>query len=436
MQRVNASEAAKMKGKNVFIGGWIQESRDLGGLKFLLLRDWTGTIQVTAFKKTTEKKLFDLIGSFTKESVIEVQGKVQEAKQAPNGIEVIPERIELIAKAEMPTPIDLSGKIDSDLSVRLDWRSIDLRMPKNLAVIKIEASLVKGMQEWLNENKFLQIFTPCLMGSSSESGAEVFEVKYYNKKAFLRQDPQLHRQLAIAAGIEKLYDLGPSWRAELSFTAKHLCEHRAIAVEEAFIKDELDTERTQEQLVIAGIKKVKEECKKELELLGVEVKIPKAPFPELRFPEIYDILEKKGKKLKSGSDLDSEADKILWDYVKEKFDAEFYFFDRFPFEAKPFYVMRVDSDNEWCRSVDLNCKGMELSSGGQREHRHEKIMEQIKLKGMNEKSLEWFTKFFKYGVPSHGGFAVGIERLTKQLLNLENIREATLFPRDPERLLP
>lgn len=201
----------------------------------------------------------------------------------------------------------------------------------------------------------------------------------------------------------------------------------------AFIKNEQDVMRIEEQVVVAGIKKAVEECKEELKLLNVELKVPKIPFPELKFPEIYEILKKEGKIIKKGEDLDAEEEELLWKYIQKKHKTDFYFINKFPFKIKPFYVYH---DNEYANSVDLMCKGMELSSGGQREHRYEVLMKNVKEKGMNQKSVEWFTKFFKYGVPPHGGFALGLERLTQAILSLSNIRECTLFVRDRKRLTP
>lgn len=438
IERTYTSEITeKDDGKTVLVKGWVHETRDLSKIRFLVLRDLTGMIQITALKDKTPKDVFDVIAKIPHESAISVEGKVKESKQAPGGREILPEKIDVIAKSEAKLPILVAekGTAETDLSKRLDYRSIDLRKPKNLAIFKIQSALIEGMQNYLNKEGFVQVFTPCIMGVASESGAEVFKIGYFNKHAFLRQDPQLHRQLAILGGIEKLYDIGPSWRAEKSHTTKHLCEHRTCAVELAFIKDETDTMRVEEQLVVSAIKNVIEKCKNELDLLGVNLKIPKTPFPELRFPEIYDILKKHGKDI-YGEDLDSEAEKILWEYAKKEYNADFYFFNRFPHKIKPFYVMEVDENPEWARSVDLNFKGMEMSSGGQREHRYEKLTKNIKERKMNAENVEWFTKFFKYGAPPHGGFAVGIERFTQMLLNLPNIRDATLFPRDPERTTP
>lgn len=422
---------------DVKIQGWIHDLRDIGGLKFIQLRDSTGIIQVTVDKNTAPKEVLNSLTDISPETAVIVKGKVLENPKARTGLELVPESIEIVSKSEKELPISVvEKKITTGLSKRLDWRSLDLRKLKQQAIFQVQSALLEGMQEELFKDGFTQVFTPCLMGVASESGAEVFPLIYFDREAFLRQDPQLHRQLTIAGGLKKVFDIGPAWRAEQSHTTKHLCEHRVCAVESAFIKDETDTMRIEERVIMSALKKVNEKCKKELETLGIEMKIPKAPFPELRFPEIYEIIRKKGKEIEDGEDLDSEADKILWEYVKETYDCEFYFLNRFPSSLKPFYVMKVDEEPEYARSVDLCFKGLELSSGGQREHRYEKIMEVIKEKNQSESEIEWFTKFFKYGVPPHGGFAIGIERLTMSLLDVENIRECTLFPRDPERLVP
>lgn len=422
----------KGKEERVLVKGWVHETRALGKVSFLLVRDMTGVIQIVATKDNSQFKLMNQ----SHENVISVEGKAVKSKQAPGGMEIVPEKIEVIAEAEQPLPIDVSDFSKTLIDKRLDWRSLSLRTKKSKAIFKIQGKIIEGMQEWLNAHGFYQVFTPCLMGVPSESGSEVFEVKYFGKKAFLRQDPQLHRQLTIAGGIEKLYDIGPSWRAEKSHTVRHLCEHRTCAVELAFIDSEQDTMRIEEQVVISAFKRVNEDCKKELEELGVQLKVPKAPFPEIRFPEVYKILAGMGKKIPAGEELDLEAERLLWEHVQKKYPgAEFYFLNKFPFKKKPFYVRKED-DSDYARSVDLYYKGIEMSSGGQRENRFKELMEAVKSKKLNPKSVEWFTKFFKYGVPTHGGFAIGIERITMVLLGLENVREAVLFPRDTERLTP
>lgn len=423
-------------GTSLTLKGGVSSVRDLGGLKFFMLRDSSGSVQVTIKKKDSDPDLVTIVDSLNREDVIVVMGNAKEAKMAPGGVEIIPDSIEVLSAAQTPLPIDIDSKIETGLDKRHDWRSIDLRDPRNQAIFKIQAKLVEGMGEWLNKNGYVQVFTPCLMGTASESGSDVFPVMYYDKEAFLRQDPQLHRQLVIAGGFDKIYDIGPSWRAEPSHTTRHLCEHRGAAVEKAFLKDETDTMRMEEGLVISAFERVKKDCKAELETLGIKISVPKAPFPELRFPKIYDILSKMGKKVEYPEEMDREGELLLAEHVKKKYNHDFFFINRFPFKKKPFYVMRVDDDPRWARSVDMVYRGLEMSSGGQREHRYDKIMAQVKEKKMDPAGVDWFTKNFKYGVPPHGGFCIGIERLTQQLIGIKNIRDVVLFPRTPERFLP
>ncbi|HDI74246.1 MAG TPA: aspartate--tRNA(Asn) ligase, partial [Candidatus Korarchaeota archaeon] len=392
-------------------------------------------VQLTLKRGVTPDELFELTDSLTQESVVEAYGReVKEKRAKAVDREIIPRSIRVHSVSRPKLPLDPNWKVPALLPTRLDNRPLDLRRPEVQAVFRIEASLIHGMEDWLRENGFLRVFTPAIIGAASESGAEVFRVQYFDREAYLRQDPQLHRQLTIIGGLERIYDLGVNWRAELSHTPRHLSEFRSIAVELAFIENEQDTMRVEEEMIRAGIKRVVEERSKELELLNVYLEVPKIPFPELRFPKVYDILEEMGKEVEYGEDYDTESERLLWEYVKQEYGADFFFVNRFPFKVKPFYVMK--EDDIWARSVDLLYRGLELSSGGQREHRYDVLMSQIREKGIDPKSLEWFTRFFAYGAPPHGGFAVGIERLVMKMLNLSNIKEAALFPRDPERVLP
>lgn len=430
------NEIETADGKSVVLCGWVHDIKDLARTRFIWLRDRQGIAQITIMKPEASPEILKESEALGKEDVIAVQGNPVKERIAKVGSEITPTKIELIVKAQAAVPLDISGKIESNLDARLDWRVIDLRRRENLAVFQIQSKLVEGMVEYLNQNDYLQVFTPCLLGGTSEGGAEVFKVDYFGKEAFLRQDPQLHRQLCIAAGFDKIYDLGPNWRAELSHTPRHLCEHRGMAVEFGFMNDETDMMRVEEEVVIAAIEKVKEECARELELSHVVAEIPNTPFPEIRFPEVYGILEQYGKKLPYGSDIDKEGETLLCQYVREKHKTDAFFINRFPFKVKPFYVMRVDDDPQWTRGVDLVYRDVEQSSGGQREHRYDKIMEQLKEKQVDPEGMKWFTEPFKFGVPPHGGFCLGIERFTMSFLGMQNVREATLFPRTPERLVP
>ncbi|MBI2579936.1 MAG: aspartate--tRNA(Asn) ligase [Candidatus Aenigmarchaeota archaeon] len=419
--------------QDVKIAGWVDEKRDLGSLTFILLRDGKGRIQVTVKKGSVDENLLEKFKGLKKENVIRVEGMAVASKAAPGGVEVVPKSLEVLSEVTDIIPIEMNENIQTNLDKRLDYRCVDLRSGRNRAIFRVQSTLIQEIQDFLKKEGFMQVFTPCIMGVASESGSDVFPVVYYDKEAFLRQDPQLHRQLTIAGGFERIYDVGPSWRAEPSHTTRHLCEHRTCAVEMAFIKDEYDVISLEQEMVKYALTKLKNDCRAELELLGVKIDVPDK-FPVLEFPKIYDILEELGFKAERGSDYNAEEEKALGDYVKKKYNSDFFFVNHFPFAIKPFYVMRFD--DEWARSTDLIYKGVELSSGGQREHRHDKIIEQARIKKVPTESIAWFTDFFKYGVPPHGGFAIGIERLTKQILGLENIREAVLFPRDVQRLVP
>jgi len=427
----------EMDNQEVIVMGWVRELRDIGKLKFIKLADREGFIQITVKKGDVKPKLIEKVETLGREDVIAVKGTVKKNKEAPGEREIIPIDIKILNVAEKPLPLEMeTKKTPALLDTRLDQRPLDLRKPEVMAIFKIQSKIVEGMQKFLINNGFIQVFTPCLMGASSEGGADVFVVPYFEKEAFLRQDPQLHRELVIISGFDKIFDLGPNWRAEKSNTTFHLCEHRGLAPEMGFIRDESDIMRLEEQMVVEGMKFVVENCKEELGVLNKKITIPRMPFHELRFPEIYKILRDLGLKIKDGDDLNREAENMLAGYVKEKYDSDFFFINRFPFNLKPFYVMRDDEDPKYARSVDLIYKGLEMSSGGQREHRHKELIKNVKDKKLDPKNFSWFTDFFKYGAPSVGGFCLGVERFTLKLLNLENIREAVLFTRDPERLLP
>ncbi len=423
-------------GKEVVIAGWVDNVKELPNLRFVILRDRTGVAQVTIHKKESPQELVALTEKLNLQDVISVEAFVPEKQIAKIGPEVKPKSISVLNKSETPLPIDITGTSETQLDTRLDCRVLDLRTPRSLAILQIEAKFLEGLEEYLRMNGFIQVFTPAILGGLSEGGSEVFKIDYFGSDAFLRQDPQLHRQLAIAGGLDRIYDLGPNWRAETSHTPRHLCEHRACAVELGFIKDEMDTQRIQEELMVHALNKVVKESKEQLDLISAKVEVPKTPFPEVRFPNIYEILKEYGKAVPFGEEPDREGEAILAKHVKEKTGSDIFFMNRFPSKVKPFYVMRVDDEPQWARSVDMIYRGMELSSGGQREHRHANLIAQVREKGMKESQIEWFTNNFRYGVPPHGGFAIGIERTVMQMLGVENIREVCLFPRTPERLRP
>ncbi len=436
MERSYTSDISpSMDGKTVSVAGWVESIRDLGSLKFIVLRDMSGTIQMVVKKGAVSEGVSKAAGSLSREYAVKVEGVVKKNDRASGGREMVPAKITVIEKSDSNFPTDITDKTKSHLDTRLDWRSLDLRNIKNAAIFRLQSKIVAAMHEFFQKNRFIHVFTPSIMGTPAESGSEVFPVVYFDKQAFLRQDPQLHRQLAIAGGLDRIYEIGPSWRAELSHTQKHLCEHRTCAAEIGFIENEYDVIKLEESMMVYVLEKLANGAKEELKTLNVEIKAPKTPFPVIEFPELYRILESLGKKIKYGEDMDTEAEKLLADYVMEKHGSEFFFVNKFPFKLKPFYVMR-DGDSDFARSVDMYFREIEMSSGGQRENRYDNLMKNMKDKKLNPEVLEWFTKFFRFSVPPHGGFSIGIERLTKQIANIENVREVVLFPRDPERMVP
>ena len=437
MQNPLSPEDLKSRiGKEVTLQGWVHDVRALGGISFVLLRNARGIVQIAVPKKVVKPELYELVSRLHQEDVLACTGEVKESKAARLGFEILPSSIVVIAKAASPLPLDPRGVTPASLDTRLEWRSLELRRPETSAIFKIENTVVQAFEEFLQGVGFIRAFTPSIIGGVSEGGSEVFKVDYYGKEAFLRQDPQLHRQLTIAGGFDRVYDLGTNWRAELSHTPRHLSEHRTIAPEMAFIANEGDIMRLEEGMLVRGIERVIKRCPDELGLLKLDLKVPETPFPEVDFPEVYEILQRKHKRLPRDEDLDEESKDLLATYARERFGQDYFFVNRFPSKPKPFYVMKVDDDPEFARSTDLFFGSLELSSGGQREHRHDRIMDQIREKGMDAASLKWFTEPFRYGVPPHGGFSFGIERFTARLLGIENIKEAVLFPRDPERLIP
>ena len=432
-RRYSKEISPEMEGKEVKVAGWVHEIRKLGGLRFIVLRDRKGILQVTLPKKVVSKEVFKLSGELSRESVILVKGKVKAEEKAPNGYEIIPESIEVLSKASSPLPLDPTGKVEANLDTRLDNRFIDLRKPEVRAIFLIRDAILKAGRTYLSKQGFIEVHTPAIISTASEGGTELFPIAYFEKEAFLAQSPQLYKQMLMATGLDKVYEIAKYFRAEEHDTIWHLNEITAIDCEIAFIKSEEDVLNVIENLVTEMISFVKENCKEELEILEVEVEKPKLPFPRITYDEALEILEERGLKLPFGEDLTTEAEKKLGEAMKEK-GYELYFVTRYPIKIKPFYTM--PEDKIYSRAFDLEFKGREVISGSQRIHDYELLVKMIKEKGLRVESFEHYLKAFKYGMPPHGGFGFGIERFLMLLLNLPNIREAVLFPRDRKRLTP
>jgi aspartyl-tRNA synthetase len=416
--------------------GYVFEIRNFGNLMFFIVRDQYKKEQITFFKKENPD-LFNIAKEITKESVIIVTGEKKESDQAINGYEIIPETLEIISLAEAPVPLDISGKIESNFDSRLNYRYIDLRTEENLAIFKVRSKIVRKTTDFFDNDDFININTPKMVSNGVESGSELFEIKYFEKKAYLSQSPQVYKQMMIVSGFNKVYEIGEVFRAEKSHTTRHLTEFTGIDLEVGYIDSYEDLMDLLDKYFVELFTYIKENCKKELEILKVELKIPEK-IPRITMKEAKELLREKGKDLPLNEDLDNEAEKMIGEIVKEKYNSDFVFVTEYPFSKRPFYHMcKKEIENEKItESFDLIYNGCEIATGSQREHRVSILKEQIIEKGLSLKDMDYYIKMLSYGVPAHGGIGLGLDRITQLLLNLQNVKEAVLLPRDPERLTP
>lgn len=425
----------EMKNKQVKVAGWVHDKRKLGGLLFLLVRDREGITQVTLPKKFVEPDLFETARGLNKESVVVVTGKLQEESKAPGGFEILPEKIQVISQSATPLPLDPTGKVDANLDTRLDNRVIDLRKREVNALFRIRSTALQAARKYLEKNGFIEAQSPRIISTASEGGTELFPVAFFDKEAFLAQSPQLYKQMMMGTGFDKVYEIATYFRAEEHDTIWHLNEITAIDCEIAFIDDENDVMDLIENLICEMVQGIRENCKAQLELLGKDIPEPRRPFPRVIYDDAVKMLEDAGLKLPWGEDMTTEAEKKLGVIMKEK-GHELYFITKYPLEIKPFYTMPSLEDPELSNSFDLEMKGREMISGSQRVHNYDLLVERIKAKDLRPQSFGAYLDAFRFGMPPHGGFGLGIERFLMLLLDLENIREGVLFPRDRKRLTP
>jgi aspartyl-tRNA synthetase len=417
-----------LDGKHVRAAGWVENVRKVGKIAFLKVRDREGTFQVT-LPQDKVGALFGKVDEVSLESVVGVEGIVRASKQAPNGVEIIPSKLEILSKARSPLPMDVSGKIESELETRLDSRFMDLRMPRTAAVFGFRSVLQNGIREFFENEGFVEVHTPKIVMAGAEGGATLFPIDYFGQKAYLAQSPQLYKQSLMSTGLDRVYEIGPVFRAEPSATTRHLSEFTGLDFEMAFIDSMEDVLDIIERMIAFSVGHAAKHGKEYLEVLGVTLRAPKTPFKRITFDRAKAMLEEKGKKV--GDDLDSEAERALGELVKD----DFYFITEYPASIKPFYIMeKPGSDASW--SFDLDCRGTEIASGGQREHRFETLVARMKKHRLNPDAFSFYLSAFKYGMPPHGGMGLGLDRLVQKLLGLGNVREAVLFPRDRVRLVP
>ncbi len=414
-------------GSKIRIAGWVEDIRNLGGIAFIIIRDRTGRMQVTSIKKENPE-IFSELTSLTRESVISVSGTCQKNERVMNGWELMPEEISVFSKAETPLPMGVIDKVNVDFDTRLDNRIIDLRRDEVKAIFMIRHSFIGYASEFLRKKGFIEVHTPKISSASSEGGTEVFKINYFDRDAYLVQSPQLYKQMLMASGLDKVYEIAWYFRAEEHDTSRHLNESTAIDMEMSFIEDEEDVMRIAEEMTDYAIQKILDENSREIEILNIEIDMPSLPYPRISYDEVVEILQKEIE-FKWGDDLGTDEENIL----AEKLDYEIYFIKKFPLEAKPFYAM---PSGKYARAFDLEYRGMEIASGAQRIHGYDMLTKRMEEKGLNIENFSDYLKPFRYGMPPHGGFGYGIERFLMRLLNLGNIRECILFPRDRKRLRP
>ncbi|MCD6513945.1 MAG: aspartate--tRNA(Asn) ligase [Candidatus Asgardarchaeum sp.] len=420
----------------VVLYGWVHRIRDVGKLKFILLRDRSGIIQLVVKKGEISDSEFSQIKKLTPESAIIVKGHVKANPNVKKGVEVLVNDLNIVSLSATPLPLDVTETVPALFDTRYDNRPIDLRKPRNQAIFMVRSILVNALREFFIKNGFIEIHTPKIVAEATEGGANVFRVKYFEYDVYLAQSPQLYKQLMLVAGFDKVFEVAPAYRAEEHNTPRHLNEYISIDAEIAWIKSHEDVMQVLENAVAFAIDEVIKHGKQYLELLEVEVTRPSLPFKRVTYSEALDLLSSEGKEIPFGEDIDTEGERLLGKIMKEKYNVEFYFITEYPEAIRPFYTMLKPEDPRLTRSFDLDYKGLEITTGGQRIHDYDFLVQRIKEKNLNPDSFKFYTKFFKYGVPPHGGFGLGLERFTMQLLNLSNIREATLFPRTRTRVTP
>mgnify|MGYP004622499657 FL=1 len=437
MEKVYVKDLNNYLEKEITFMGFVDTVRDKKWVMFVILRDSTGKIQMTIEKsEEANKELLEIMSNITVDSVIKVKGLLKENSAVKlGGMELIPSSIEVMSRAEA-LPFDYNNLDGVNIDTRLDYRFLDLRNEKNMLVRQIESCLVGAMRAYLYQEDFTEIHTPKLIGAASESGSEVFEVKYFDRKAYLAQSPQFYKQMAMAAGMSKIFEVAPAFRAENSNTNRHATEFTSFDLEFSYIDSYLDVMDMEENLLIAGLTKVKELYGEKIkEVFGKEVIVPTKPFPRIKLQDLYQELKERYNFVipsEDVGDLNAEAEKLAYQYAMEKYNSEFLFITDYAKTKRAFYHMRKDDIPQ---GYDLIWRGSEITTGAQREHRYDILKAQAQEKGLGE-DVKFYLEFFKYGCPPHGGFAVGVDRLTMLLLGLPSVKETQFLFRGPNRLEP
>ena len=438
MKKIYFKDLENYFDKEIELSGFVENIRNIKWVQFLVLRDSTDKVQVTIEKSDENNaSMVELVNNLTVESTIKVTGTLKKNENVRlRGMEFIPTKIEVTSTSDAELPINIHDKDAQLLDQRLDYRWLDLRNEYNFNIFKIQSDMVKFMREFMYSRDFTEIHTPKLIGAASESGADVFEVKYFDRKAYLAQSPQFYKQMAIASGYDKVFEVAPVFRAENSNTSRHTTEFTGFDVEFAYIDSYRDVMDLEEELLTYTLEKLNEKYGELVKkLYDKEIVVPKEKFPRVKLADLYDELEKRYDYKVDESektDLTTEAERLSYRYAMDEFNSEFIFVTDFPKEKRAFYHMRKDDVPE---GYDLIYRGVEITTGAEREHRYDVLVKQAKEKGL-DKDVEFYLEFFKYGCPPHGGFGLGVDRLTMLVLGLPSVKESMLIFRGPNRLNP
>jgi len=427
MERVLSKEVEKYEGKDILLQGRIQNIRKLGGVSFIILEDRAGSIQ-TVSNKDTDAKPGD---------IVEIEGLVKKDERAKGGYEIKISEIKVIAPCDIELPYDLSKKeLDLQLAKLLDKRVLTVRHPKIKAIFKLYDVLLKAYEIVMREEGFTEIKTPKLLGSLTEGGANFFKVKYFDKEAYLAQSPQFYKQIMVGA-FERVFEIGPVFRAEPHFTTRHLNEYISLDAEMGFINSDEDVRKELNIILKKIFEIMKKDGKESLEYFGIKLDDVPENIPTIKLSDAKKIIkEKYGYEVSKDTDIDPEGEKSICQYAKEKYNSDFIFVTHYPWKDRPFYTMPADTKQDESLGFDLLYKKMEIVTGSQRIHTYDKLIENMELKKVDPKGMEYYLETFKSGMPPHGGWAIGSERLIQLILNLASVKEASLFPRDVKRLMP
>lgn len=424
-------QISKLVTGRVRFQGMVDTVRDKKNIQFVILKDFSGKIQVTV-DKVAHADVGEVFSHLLVGSTVIVEGELVKSEYVKmGGQEVLAESVTVTSTAEV-YPIGPESNIDQ----RIDYRWLDLRQEKNLLLFKVQTLFTNAMREFLIERDFIEIHSPKLIGTASESGAEVFKVKYFDTYAYLAQSPQFYKQMAMSGGFGRIFECGPVFRAEKSHSKKHATEFTGFDLEFSNIDSFEDVMKLEEELLTDALKKVKEKYGEEIKnTFGVEVVVPKMPFPRIKLCDLYAELEKRYGYTCADvekDDLTTEAERLCAQFSKDAYSSEFLFVTDYGARKRAFYHMRKDGVPQ---GYDLIWKGVEITTGAQREHRYDILKKQAEEKGLS-KDVEFYLQFFRYGCPPHGGFGLGLDRITMNLLELSNVKEAMFIFRGPERITP